>query len=165
MLEHRHTTAETAASLCQFEADVAAAEHDQVGGQTIEFERLDVRERPGVHEAGDALRNVIHDMKLPLVPIVAQRLAELPRESEFVFTTLRGTHYTPSSRVHHWNRVRCGAQLGDVRLYDATRHYFAWYGLNVLGRARFASHRPAPARDRSSRWRSVPPGRGGRARR
>jgi hypothetical protein len=41
--------------------------------------------------------------------------------------------YTPSSRTHHWNRVRCGAQLGDVRLYDARRHYFAWYGLNVLG--------------------------------
>jgi hypothetical protein len=24
------------------------------------------------------------------------------------------------------DRVRCGAQLGDVRLDDATRHYFAW---------------------------------------
>lgn len=38
-----------------------------------------------------------------------------------------------SGLSHHWNRVRCAAQLGDVRLYDATRHYFAWYGLNVLG--------------------------------
>lgn len=58
-----------------------------------------------------------------------------PRDHDapWAFVTLRGHHYTPSTRSHHWNRVRCGAQLGDVRLYDATRHYFAWYGLNVLG--------------------------------
>src|SRR5439155_5195502 len=52
VFDHRHAAAETAVSLCQFEADVAAAEHDQVRGQTIEFERLDMRERPGVREAG-----------------------------------------------------------------------------------------------------------------
>lgn len=62
-----------------------------------------------------------------------QRLQSLPRESEFVFTTLRGTHYTPSARSHHWNRVRCAAGLGDVDLYTCTRHYFAWYAWNVLG--------------------------------
>ena len=39
------------------------------------------------------------------------------RESEFVFTTLRGNHYRPSSRSHHWNRVRCSAGLGSVDLY------------------------------------------------
>jgi integrase len=66
----------------------------------------------------------------------ARRVIErCPRDHDapWAFLTLRGHHYTPSSRSHHWNRVRCGAQLGDVRLYDATRHYFAWYGLNVLG--------------------------------
>jgi integrase len=66
----------------------------------------------------------------------ARRVMETcPRDHDapWVFLTTRGTHYTPSSRTHHWNRVRCGAQLGDVRLYEATRHYFAWYGLNVLG--------------------------------
>ena len=58
-----------------------------------------------------------------------------PRDHDapWAFMTVRGTHYTPSSRSHHWNRVRCAAGLGTVRLYDATRHYFAWYGLNVLG--------------------------------
>lgn len=61
------------------------------------------------------------------------RLAELPRESEYVFTTLRGTHYTPSARTFHWNRVRCSIGLGNVSLYLATRHYFGWYALNVLG--------------------------------
>jgi integrase len=55
------------------------------------------------------------------------------RESEWVFLTLRNTHYTPSSRSHHWNRVRCAAGLGQVDLYTATRHHFAWYAWNVLG--------------------------------
>jgi integrase len=60
------------------------------------------------------------------------RLLRLPRESEFAFATLRGTHYTPSARSPHWNRVRCSAGLGNVDLYVATRHYFGWYALNVL---------------------------------
>jgi len=63
---------------------------------------------------------------------VRARLLALPQESEFVFTTMRGTHYTPSSRSHHWNRVRCAAGPGQMDLYTATRHYFAWYALNVL---------------------------------
>jgi integrase len=54
-------------------------------------------------------------------------------DSPFVFTTLRRTHYTTSSRTHHWNRVRAAAGLGDTTLYMATRHHFGWYALNVLG--------------------------------
>lgn len=61
-----------------------------------------------------------------------ERLLKLPRESEFVFTTLRGHHYTPSTRSPHWNRVRCSAGFGNVDLYLATRHYFGWYAFNVL---------------------------------
>jgi integrase len=64
---------------------------------------------------------------------VRDRLLTLPRESEWVFTTVRGSHYRPSSRSHHWNRVRCSAELGNVDLYTATRHYFGWYAWNVLG--------------------------------
>ena len=45
-------------------------------------------------------------------------------ESPFVFTTLRGNHYRPTSRTHHWNRVRAAAGLGNVSLYLATRHYW-----------------------------------------
>lgn len=55
------------------------------------------------------------------------------RGQRFMFETLRGTHYTPSSRTHHWNRVRAGAGLADLTLYLATRHYFGWYAVNVLG--------------------------------
>jgi hypothetical protein len=67
-----------------------------------------------------------------MTPAARARLLALPRESEWVFTTLRGHHYTPSSRSHHWNRVRCAVGLGMVDLYTATRHHFAWYGWNVL---------------------------------
>jgi integrase len=63
---------------------------------------------------------------------VRERLLVLPRESEWVFTTIRGHHYTPSTRTHHWNRVRAGVGLGDVSLYLATRHFYGWYALNVL---------------------------------
>src|SRR5262249_41755502 len=60
------------------------------------------------------------------------RLLELPRESEFAFTTLQGSHYRASSRSPHWNRVRCTAGLGNVDLYTSTRHYFGWDAWNVL---------------------------------
>lgn len=66
---------------------------------------------------------------------VRQVLLRMKRDSsgsQFVFTTLRGTHFTPSARTHHWNRVRCAAGLGQVTLYMATRHYFGWYATNVL---------------------------------
>lgn len=62
-------------------------------------------------------------------------LHRMPRDqaaNTFVFTTLRGHHYTPSTRSHHWNRVRCAAGLPTTTLYLATRHYFGWYALNVL---------------------------------
>jgi hypothetical protein len=37
----------------------------------------------------------------------------------------------PSTRAHHWNRVRCAVGLGNTSLYEGTRHYSAWYLLNV----------------------------------
>lgn len=72
---------------------------------------------------------------IALVARAAQVLERLPRQlgaEAFVFTTIRGTHYTPSSRTHHWNRVRCGVGLPDMSLYLATRHYFGWYAVNEL---------------------------------
>ena len=66
-----------------------------------------------------------------MVEPLRERLLSLPRESEWVFTTLRGNHYVPSTRSYHWNRVRCTVGLGKTSLYEATRHYFAWYLLNV----------------------------------
>ncbi|HVA56398.1 MAG TPA: tyrosine-type recombinase/integrase [Gemmatimonadaceae bacterium] len=63
---------------------------------------------------------------------VRERLLALPRESEWVFTTIRGNHYTASTRNHHWNRVRASVGIGNVSLYLTTRHFYGWYALNVL---------------------------------
>ena len=73
-----------------------------------------------------------HVRTIAMTDPVRERLLALPPESEWAFTTLRGTHYTPSARSHHWNRVRCAAGLGQMDLYSSTRHYFAWYAWNVL---------------------------------
>ena len=75
--------------------------------------------------------------KLPLIPVVRERLLALPRESEYVFTTLnrsrtRRAHYTPSTRSPHWDRVRCAAGIGNVELYLATRHFFVTYAVEQL---------------------------------
>ena len=72
---------------------------------------------------------------IALVGRARELLLRMPRnlsDSPFVFLTNRGHHYTPSSRSHHWNRVRCFAGLPEMTLYLATRHYFGWYALNVL---------------------------------
>jgi integrase len=69
---------------------------------------------------------------IAMTPNARDRLLSLPRASEWCFTSLRGTHYTPSSRCFHWNRVRCAAGLGTTPLYLATRHAFAAYAWNVL---------------------------------
>jgi integrase len=76
-----------------------------------------------------------HDSRrtIAMVEPVRDRLLALPRESEWVFTTLRGHHYVPSTRSPHWDRVRCTVGIGNVPLYLATRHYYGWYALNVLG--------------------------------
>lgn len=73
-----------------------------------------------------------HTRLIALTEPARDRLLSLARESEWCFTTLRGNHYTPSSRNHHWNRVRCAAGCPDLDLYLATRHYFASFALNVL---------------------------------
>jgi integrase len=71
--------------------------------------------------------------KIAMTDPARERLLTLPLDGEFVFETLRGHHYTPSTRSHHWNRVRAAAGLGGVDLYTCTRHYFAWYAWNILG--------------------------------
>jgi hypothetical protein len=50
-LQDAYAAAEAAIGLCQLQTDIAAAKHDQVVGQSIELERLDIGERPCRHEA------------------------------------------------------------------------------------------------------------------
>lgn len=74
-----------------------------------------------------------HVRTIALTEPARERLLRLPRESEFVFVTLNGTHYKPTSRIYHWNRVRAAAGYGNTDLYTVTRHFFGWYALNILG--------------------------------
>ena len=85
------------------------------GAETIHIER---RWNAKVRDFTPPKRGSVRT--IAMTPPVRERLSALPRESEWVFTTLRGNHYRPSSRSHHWNRVRRAAGLGNVDLYTAT---------------------------------------------
>ena len=50
------------------------------------------------------------------VVAMVEPLRDLPRESEWVFTTMRGHHYTALTRSHHWNRVLAAVGMGNVSL-------------------------------------------------
>jgi hypothetical protein len=49
-LDYRHSAAEPAIGLRQFQSDIAAADDDEVVGQSIELERLDIGQRLGGSE-------------------------------------------------------------------------------------------------------------------
>lgn len=66
---------------------------------------------------------------------VLHRMPRVHGHDRYLFSTDRGHHYTPSSRAHHWNRVRCAAGMPSMTLYLATRHFFGWYALNIAGLA------------------------------
>jgi hypothetical protein len=67
----------------------------------------------------------------PLTAHVRSALLGLPREGEFCFVSLRGEHWTPSSRAYHWKAVRAVAGW-EGSLHLATRHFAGWYMVNEL---------------------------------
>jgi integrase len=67
----------------------------------------------------------------PLTTHARSALMGLAREGEFCFVSLRGEHWTPSSRAYHWKAVRAAGGW-DKSLYLATRHFAGWYMVNVL---------------------------------
>lgn len=67
----------------------------------------------------------------PLTAHARDALEGLAREGEFCFVSLRGDHWTPSSRAYHWKAVRA-ATGWQHSLYLATRHFAGWYMVNVL---------------------------------
>jgi len=52
VLNDRHAAAKTAISLCKFQADITTADHDEMFGEPIEFQSLDVRQRHALRQAG-----------------------------------------------------------------------------------------------------------------
>jgi integrase len=67
----------------------------------------------------------------PLTAHARDALSSLAREGEFCFVSLRGEHWTPSSRAYHWKAVRAAAGW-EGSLYLATRHFAGWYMVNEL---------------------------------
>jgi integrase len=67
----------------------------------------------------------------PLTPPARAAIVSLPEEGEFCFVSLRGKHWTPSSRAYHWKVVRAAAGWRGS-LYLATRHFAGWYMVNEL---------------------------------
>jgi integrase len=72
-----------------------------------------------------------------LTPPAREALLRSPRDSDFCFSSLRRSHFTPSSRASWWKAVRVamgwqkdGPDPKD--LYLCTRHYCGWYLVNVL---------------------------------
>lgn len=66
-----------------------------------------------------------------ITPPAREALVSLPRESDFCFTSLRGTHWTAAARAYHWKAVRAAAGVTQT-LYLCTRHFAGWYMVNVL---------------------------------
>ena len=51
MLDDRHPATETTVRLCEFEAHIASAHHNEVFGQPIELEGLNILQRPALCQA------------------------------------------------------------------------------------------------------------------
>jgi integrase len=110
-------------------------ELDGLPRDALDFQRrtIHVRQQWNRHTRKFTLPKYESVRTIAMTAPARERLLELPVESEWAFTTLRGYHYTPSTRSHHWNRVRCTAGLPEYDLYTCTRHFFGWYAWNVLG--------------------------------
>jgi integrase len=67
----------------------------------------------------------------PLTPPARAAIVSLPEGGEFCFVSIRGEHWTPSSRAYHWKAVRAAAGWRGS-LYLATRHFAGSYMVNVL---------------------------------
>ena len=98
----------------------------------LDLNRVDVGEQFSSRTGSFTLPKNGHRRSAILTPHARQALVELPRESEFCFTHLRGRHWTASARAYHWKAVKAAADYGGS-LYLATRHFFGAYATNVLG--------------------------------
>lgn len=108
-------------------------ELDALRWTAVDFDagRLHVREQHNATTRTFTLPKNGRARYAPLAGPARDALAALPRESEWCFTTLRGTHFTASARAYHWKAVRAAAGWSDS-LYLATRHFAGSYMVNVL---------------------------------
>jgi integrase len=68
----------------------------------------------------------------PAREVLERALSYRRDDVPWVFPTASGGHFTPSTRNHHWNRVRCSTCAPEKTLYLSTGHFFGWYAYMVL---------------------------------
>lgn len=108
-------------------------ELDALRWSCIDFEtdRIDVLEQYNAATRTFTLPKNGQTRQASLTEHARAALVALPRDGEFCFPSLRGTHFTPSSRAYHWKAVRAAAGVSQS-LYLCTRHFAGWYMVNVL---------------------------------
>lgn len=68
---------------------------------------------------------------VPLHRETLEAIQAQPQVSEYVFVTLSGAHWRPSSRAYHWKATAAKAGW-EHTLYLATRHFAGWFMYNEL---------------------------------
>lgn len=102
----------------------------------LDANRIHVREQWNVKARTWSLPKNDKTRTILLTPQAREALMRAPKDGPFCFANLRGNHWTPSARNHHWDRVR--TKMGwlerdsRVALYLATRHFAGWFLYNVL---------------------------------
>lgn len=108
-------------------------ELDALTWQSVSFDgsRIFVREQYNAKTRTFTLPKNGKTRYAPLTEPARDALLALPREPGFCFTSLRGAHWTASSRAYHWKAVK--AAVGYTgSLYLATRHFAGWWMWNAL---------------------------------
>lgn len=142
MLEHaRRITSPSFAAWLQVACftGMRPGELDALQWANVDFDagRIAVVEQFNAKTGGFSLPKNGLKRNAPLTGKAREALLEIPRESPFCFVNSRGSHWAPSARNHHWDRVRTimGWLDRDSRkaLYLCTRHHAGWYMINTLG--------------------------------
>src|ERR1700677_3574257 len=94
-LQNRYSAPESAVCLSKFQADIAAADHDEVLGQTIQFKDFDIRHRIGFAQARSR-RNSRTRAQIQKYPLAFDR-----SPSSIVEAHLKRFWASESSLAHH----------------------------------------------------------------
>ena len=76
---------------------------------------------------------------VPVPAALMARIAALDHRNEYVFSTMRSTHWSPSLAYEKWCAIRKGAGLQDVTIHDLRRSCASWLAIGgenlaVIGR-------------------------------
>ncbi|MES2367057.1 MAG: site-specific integrase, partial [Pseudomonadota bacterium] len=67
---------------------------------------------------------------VPVPAALMARIAALDHRNEFVFSTMRSTHWSASLAYEKWCSIRKGAGLADVTIHDLRRTCASWLAIH-----------------------------------